>query len=192
MKKGNIESSLLQHLKGKKIPVLVLDSRWHQLFPPEQKTQAIRQLEEQLNGLLKEQGKLVNEVKECKRAKKLLMDEIVMNMGKMSDKKSRETQRLIYETTERIEKDSHRLMDLPYEIKKANQQLLVAGMKICYEKMSGRRDEIEDLSEEINVMRELLKSKVAYKVKLEEEQEYLYSFLHTLLGPEIIEIFDNK
>ena len=32
----------------------------------------------------------------------------------------------------------------------------------------------------------------AYKVKLEEEQEYLYSFLHTLLGPEIIEIFDNK
>ena len=39
------------------------------------------QLEGELNGLLKQQGKLNNEVKEIKRLKKRLMEEIVSLMG---------------------------------------------------------------------------------------------------------------
>ncbi len=34
MKKINIDESLRSILKGSQVPVLILDTRWHKLFPP--------------------------------------------------------------------------------------------------------------------------------------------------------------
>ena len=44
-------------LSGKRIPVLTLDSKWHQLFTQAKPDRRIRRLEEKLNDLLKRQGK---------------------------------------------------------------------------------------------------------------------------------------
>ena len=43
-------------LEGKKIPILTLDNNWHRLFTQTEPNQRIKELEEELNNLLKEQG----------------------------------------------------------------------------------------------------------------------------------------
>ena len=69
-----------QALKGKHIPILTLDNKWYQLLNEEAR-EGVAQLEGELNDLLKQQGRLNNEVKEIKRLKKRLMGEIVSLMG---------------------------------------------------------------------------------------------------------------
>ena len=192
-KKMEDVASISQILKGKKVPILVLDQRWHKLFPDGVKPNEIVSIEQKVNELLKEQGKLVNEIKDLKKAKKKLLDAIVSGMSDAgNDKKKDKQQKLLLETKERIEKQSDRLMELPYEIKKANEELLVAGMAYCYDELTSRTEELETLTEEINVQREELKEKVAYRVELEESVDATYSLMHDLLGREVMNLFDKQ
>ena len=192
-KKMEDVASISQILKGKKVPILVLDQRWHKLFPDGGKPNEIVSIEQKVNELLKEQGKLVNEIKDLKKAKKKLLDAIVSGMSDAgNDKKKDKQQKLLLETKERIEKQSDRLMELPYEIKKANEELLVAGMAYCYDELRSRTEALETLTEEINVQREELKEKVAYRVELEESVDATYSLMHDLLGREVMNLFDKQ
>ena len=192
-KKMEDVASISQILKGKKVPILVLDQRWHKLFPDGVKPNEIVSIEQKVNELLKEQGKLVNEIKDLKKAKKKLLDAIVSGMSDAgNDKKKDKQQKHLLETKERIEKQSDRLMELPYEIKKANEELLVAGMAYCYDELRSRTEALETLTEEINVQREELKEKVAYRVELEESVDATYSLMHDLLGREVMNLFDKQ
>ena len=192
-KKMEDVASISQILKGKKVPILVLDQRWHKLFPDGVKPNEIVSIEQKVNELLKEQGKLVNEIKDLKKAKKKLLDAIVSGMSDAgNDKKKDKQQKLLLETKERIEKQSDRLMELPYEIKKANEELLVAGMAYCYDELRSRTEALETLTEEINVQREELKEKVAYRVELEDSVDATYSLMHDLLGREVMNLFDKQ
>lgn len=191
--KNNELASITEVLRGKKVPILVLDQRWHKLFPGGVKPAHIAAIEGNLNDLLKEQGKLVNEVKELKKAKKKLMDAIVSGMSNSgNDKKKDKQQKLLLETKERIEKESDRLMELPYEIKKANEELLVNGVAYCYEELRTRAESLENLKAEIDTQREELKEKVAHRVELEESVDASYSLMHDLLGREVMNLFDKK
>ncbi len=193
MKKNSGEDiPIEQMLKGKKIPILVLDQRWHKLFPGGKKPPEIQVLEKNLNELLKEQGKLVNEIKSLKAAKKKLMDAMVSGMYSENERKKEKQQKLLLETKERIEQNSDRVMELPYEIKAMNQRLLIVGMKYCYESLQERNEELTALVENIDAMREELKEKVAYKVDLEESVDATYSLMHALLGREVMNLFDKK
>lgn len=53
-------------LKGKKVPLLVLDQKWHRLFAIHGKTDEISATEKELDELLKQQGKYNNELKNLK------------------------------------------------------------------------------------------------------------------------------
>lgn len=191
--KNNELASITEVLRGKKVPILVLDQRWHKLFPGGVKPAHIAAIEENLNNLLKEQGKLVNEIKDLKKAKKKLMDAIVSGMSNSgNDKKKDKQQKLLLETKERIEKESDRLMELPYEIKRANEELLVNGVAYCYEELRTRAESLEKLKAEIDTQREELKEKVAHRVELEESVDASYSLMHDLLGREVMNLFDKK
>ena len=58
MPKGNRDQlpPLQQLVHGKKLPILVLDERWHKLFPGGVKPEEVKALEKRCNELLKEQG----------------------------------------------------------------------------------------------------------------------------------------
>lgn len=191
-KNANHNQPIEELIKGKKIPILILDQRWHKLFPGGKKPAEIQSLENKLNALLKEQGKLVNSVKGLKKGKKQLMDAIVAGMNSENDKKKDKQKKLLMETSERIEKDSDRLMQLPYEIKEANEKLLIVGIRYCYTDWKKRNEELVDLTEDINEMRQELKEKVAYKVDLEESIDVTYSLMHALLGREVMNLFDKE
>ena len=81
-------------VKNKKLPILTLDTRWHELFTEDEKTSGIKELEQKVNNLLKKQGKLVNDIKDMKRLKNSLFKDIMVNMdigtdliGKAKEKK---------------------------------------------------------------------------------------------------------
>ena len=48
------EESYKQALKGKRIPILTLDNKWHRLFAIMEPDQELKRLEENLNTLLKQ------------------------------------------------------------------------------------------------------------------------------------------
>jgi len=185
-------------LEGKNISVLTLDNKWHQLFSKIEKTTEILTLEEELNTLLKRRGKLNNELKEIKALKKKLMDEIVVSAGildkdsnnKKEEKKIEETKRLLNECKEKLNSNEEELVDLPRTIYLKNQELMLATMEICYEEMHNNSKEIEEISEWISEIKKELKEKVLKKQDSERKNKMIYSFMHDIFGPSVIEIFD--
>ena len=185
MKRRDLEFETLvrEALKGKKVPILVLDRRWHTLFPQGEKPAEIIQLEEKLNELLKRQGYLVNDIKDLKKTKKKLMEGIVAGMNDaepLRDKKKKNQQRLLLEIKERIETESDELIELPRMIKKANEELLATGAHYCFE-----REEIEEL-------RISLREKTEWKDDLEESMDSAYSLMHGLLGHDVMNLYDKR
>ena len=82
-------------LEGRKLPVCVLDEKWHKLFALKGKPDHITVLEDKLNEYLQRQGQLTTEMKDLKKLKGRLMSNIVENMdgthaeneGKISSRK---------------------------------------------------------------------------------------------------------
>lgn len=196
MKKNDkdFEKIIRNTLKGKKVPILVLDNRWHSLFPEGQKPSEVVALEKCVNILLKQQGHLVNELKELKKTKKKLMDGIVAGMNDTSaqaQKKKDNQQRLLLEIKERISEESDELMTIPSQIKKVNEDLLIVGAKYCFERLENGDRELQELTTEITALKEVLNEKSEYKAELEDSIDSAYSLMHGLLGHDIMNLFDK-
>ena len=68
-----VEEIYAPALQGKKVPILTLDNKWHKLFTQTKPSKQIVKLEEELNSLLKMQGKANQELKSVKKLKKKLL-----------------------------------------------------------------------------------------------------------------------
>lgn len=192
---NEFETAIREALKGKKVPILVLDQRWHTLFPQGEKPSDIQALENRLNELLRRQGYLVNDLKDLKKTKKKLMDGIVACMGEEGsngEKKKKNQQRLLLELKERIQEESDELMELPRKIKYANEELLALGAIYCFERLANGDDQLKELNQEIQQLREVLNDKVSYKADLEESMDSAYALMHGLLGHDVMNLYDKK
>ena len=185
-------------LEGKNIPILTLDNKWHQLFSRIEKTETIIVAENELNELLRRQGKLNNELKEIKALKKKLMDDIMVSAdildkdpnNKKEEKKLEESKRLLNDCNTKMEEDEDELIDLPRSIYKKNQELMLATMEICYDEIHENAKEIEEISAWILEMRKELKKKIIRKQEGELKNKELYAYMHDIFGPSVIELFD--
>lgn len=186
-------------LAGRKIPILTLDGKWHQLFNQAQPDKRIRRLEEKLNELLKKQGKANTEIKDIKRLKKKLMQEILDNAQESStgkdgraEKKADENKRLINECNEKIREYEDELFELPREIDRVNTDLMLATMDICYNRLKENEREIEEIADWVSEIRTELKEKLVHKQEMEQMNQELYSYMHDIFGANVIDIFDMK
>lgn len=192
------EEQFKNALAGKKIPVLILDPKWHKLFSKTGTTDEIKELEGELQKLLKRQGKLNNENKDLKRIKNNLMDEIVVHMDGIetnadtSTKKLDENKRLINEVNEKLDKNEDELMELPREIDRVNKDLMIATMELCYEKLKNNTAEIEEIAEWIKEIRINLKKNILKKQNKEVNNAELYAYMHDIFGHSVMELFDMK
>ena len=180
------------------IPILVLDERWHELFPEYKKTQKIKELEKNLNRLIKYQGKINDDKKEMKKLKHRLMEEIISNMGEstgeaglLKQKKQEKSQRLIKEINVKLAQSEDEANLLPYKIKKANEELLIESLKIWYQELDSNREEIKALTEWIADAREKLKVNILKKQDMEMENNSIYSYMHSLLGAGVMQALDE-
>lgn len=182
-------------LTGKRIPILTLDNKWYRLFAMMEPDKELKRLEENLNSLLKLQGKLNTESKSIKIIKKKLMDEIVQLMERddaAANKRIEENKRIIEECNEKLEDYQDRLLDIPKEIDQANYALMVRTMEMCYEVLKVNAQEIDEIGEWITQIRIELKKNIVRKQEKEIKNYEMYSFMHDIFGADVVEIFDMK
>lgn len=182
-------------LADKRIPVLILDAKWHQLFKRAGITPEIEKLEKELTDLLKRQGRINSEIKGLKKIKGELMNNIVSSMdesGDQSEKKVSDSKRLINESNDKMDALEDELLDLPRQIDSVNKELMLQTMALCYETLSENTDEIEKIADWIHEVRIQLKKNIIKKQEKEFQNADLYTYMHDIFGPEVMEIFDLR
>ncbi len=189
------EEKFRNALSDKRIPVLILDNKWHKLFKRAGITPEIEALEKELTELLKKQGRLNSEIRDLKKIKGELMNKIVSSMDDSdneADKKVSESKRLINESNDRIDKCEDELLELPRDIDRVNKELMIQTMALCYETLSANTDEIESIADWIHDIRIQLKKNIIRKQEKEFQNADLYSYMHDIFGPDVMEIFDMR
>ena len=184
----------------KKVPILVLDQKWHRLFALGGKPEPVLKVESELNRLLERQGQMNNDVKDMKKLKKKLMDSIVANMegtheekfGAEESRKLEEDRRLIDEVNEKIEKAEDALLELPQQIRDTNETLMLETMDYCYAKLHANMTEAQEIADWIAKMRKELKINIIKKQNREINGRQIYSYMHDIFGMEILDLFDLK
>lgn len=186
-------------IKTRKVPIVVLDQKWHRLFAIHGKTSEIKDAEAKLNELLARQGKANTELKELKKLKNQLMGSIVQNMDEASakdikkhEKKMEESKRLIDEINEKMENYEDDLMQLPKLIKEANDELMLLSMDYFYEKLDVNKAQAKEIEDWINNIRVELKKNIIRKQNREINNREIYGYLHDVFGPEILDLFDYE
>lgn len=193
------ELSYEQALSAKKIPLLTLDNKWYRLFEDVKNYPEIAAKAWDLNELLKRQGKLNTEMKDIRKLKKKLMDEIIPMTGELEqtgdstlEKKIDDNKRLIEECNEKMESYQEELKELPRRIEETNHELMLMTMQHCYESMQKNTDEIVEIAKWITDIRIELKKNLVRKQEMEYYNHQMYSFMHDIFGPEVINLFDMK
>ena len=183
-------------LEHKKLPLLVLDQKWHRLFAIHGKTDEIRNAETELNNLLARQGKLNSDLKDYKKVKNQLMDEIVQNMegsdGNASDKEKvrDKDKRMIDELNERIDAAEAELLELPQKMKQVNENLMILSMEYFYAKIKINTQESKEIEAWINQGRIDLKKNIIKKQNRDINNREIYAYLHDICGPQGLDLFD--
>ncbi len=185
-------------LKDKKVPILVFDQKWHRLFALSGKPENVLAIESELNRLIERQGQLNNDLKDLKKLKNKLMDNIVVNMagtheensGAIESKKLEEDKRLIDDVNAKIEEAEDELLELPKLIRDKNETLMIATMDFCYDKLRSNMKEADEIAEWISQVRRDLKKNIIKKQNREINNRQIYSYMHDIFGPSVINLFD--
>lgn len=189
------EEVYIPAIAGKKIPILTLDHKWHRLFTQIDSNSEIKKLEEELNTLLKRQGKINTETKDIKKLKNSLMEEMMtLSMeGEAPDSKAlEEKKKLIDECNDKLDSYQDEILELPNQINAINNKLMIATMEICYDDIKEGSEEIAEISEWIESIRVELKKKAVRKQEKQQRIQDLYAYMHDIFGADVIEIFDMK
>lgn len=183
-------------LQGKNIPVLTLDHKWYRLLDEFSKKE-VQNLSDQLNALLKRQGKVNTESKEIRKLKKNLMSEIVPMVNeaeetgdKKIEKKIDQHKRLIEECNEKLEAYQDELKELPIEIDRVNRQLMLLTMECCYKIMQQNTTEIQAIEDWVTEIRIELKKRLVEKQEMEQKNQQIYSYMHDVFGADVLNLFD--
>ncbi len=198
-KEEELEEQYLEALRYVRVPLLVLDPKWHQLFPDHMKTKKMAKLEKQLNHLIQKQGQNNQNLKDYDKARKVLMDNILQNMtdgheldSPIRSQKQDMNQKLLEELKGKIIDAEHLQDQLPEEIKFVNQELLIESMRICYETLIENTEDIRREAEWIRRARQELTEHILVKQDKEMRNEETYKYMHDLLGAKIVDIFDRN
>ena len=186
-------------LKSKHVPVLTIDNKWHRLFGGDDVSAEMKSEEAKINELLKRQGKINNELKDLKRIKGDLMQQIVTNMpgtdalsDRTAEMKVEESKRLIGEVNAKIASYDDEMLDLPRELDEENYKLMLMTMDECYDALLTNTEDIEKIGCLIKDMRMELKRNIIRKQELEVKNVEMYSYMNDIFGSDVIDIFDIK
>ena len=187
-----------EKLKDIKVPILVLDQKWHHIFMDTKKPEHIQFQEKRVNELLATQGRVQQDLKDLKKLKTTLMQNIVNNMegaeGKShtSTRKLSESGRLIDEVNEKIAACEDTLLDLPGLLKEANDELMQNTVEYCYDLLRSNAVDIKEIGSWIKDIRIELKKQIIRKQDAESKNKEIYAYMHDIFGPQVIDVFDLK
>ena len=185
-------------IKSSRVPVLILDQKWHRLFAISGKPSEVKEVEAKINELLTRQGKLGEEEKRLKKIKNDLMQQIMQNMegadseNTASDKEAQldEAKRLLDEANERSQANQDELLEIPKQIQENNNHLMLLTMQFAYEKLRKNTDEIQQISDWIADVRVKLKKNIIKKQNREINNKEMYAYMHDIFGKDMMRMFD--
>ena len=192
------DASFKQAVLQSKIPILVLDQKWHRLFAINGKPEEVKKVEAELNELLARQGKLNQDLKGYKKVKGDLMQSVVDHMEAKDAKKStpegqkkaEQDRRLMSELNEKVDQCEDELLDLPKLIQDKNRELMMLTMQFSYNKLRTNETEIDEIAEWIKRVRVELKRNIIRKQNREINNKEIYSYMHDIFGKDVITLFD--
>ena len=183
-------------LQGKKVPILTLDNKWYRLLDEVGRSE-VKILENQLNALLKRQGKLNTETKEIRKLKKMLMHEIVTTVDEAEqsgdrslEKKIEEKKRLLEDCNKKLDMYQDEALELPGEIDRLNMQLMLITMENCYDILQENTNNINNIADWVTGIRIELKKRLIRKQEMEQKNHEIYSYMNDIFGAEVMNIFD--
>lgn len=112
------------------------------------------------------------------------------NTDPLQTRKLEENRRLVEEINEKIAVCEDRLLELPHVIGDTNEQLMLASMDYCYEKMRVNEREADEITEWIDEIRVELKKNIIKKQNREINNREIYGFMHDIFGMQILDLFD--
>ncbi|MBR0164889.1 MAG: hypothetical protein IJQ12_09470 [Lachnospiraceae bacterium] len=200
MKRKEENAAFRTALEGKDIPILTLDEKWPLLFGSEGMPAQIEKTARELDTLLDKQHQVREKIKEVKRLKKKLLDEIMKLrgrlMGREGDAKTEaildKQTSLINDCNDKIEMLEDQQIGLPREIYQVNFRLMLQTMSFCYEYMQQSTEQISAINAWISDVRTELKKQLIRKQESELDNYNIYTYMHQIFGPEVIELFDMK
>ncbi len=181
-------------LEGKRVPVLTLDSKWYRLLD-ELGRKAVREDENRLNELLRAQGKINSQIKDLKKVKKKLMDEIVPMVDEAElrpelEQKIAQNKELIEQCNQKMDDLKDSLLDYPAEIQRVNHELMLETMAYCYESIQENTAGIEEIEKWVTDIRIELKKRLIRKQEMEQKNHEIYSYMQDIFGAEVLDLFD--
>lgn len=193
-------SQYISALEGKHIPILTLDNKWHLLFGEEGVPEDTQALADKVNELLAMQSRLREKTKEIKRLKKKLLEEIIpLRQRMMQDGEGSPAEAmldkhtaLINDCNDKIDALEEEQIGLPQQIYDANFELMLSTMESCYVQMHANTEDIKEINSWIRDTRVELKKQIVHKQESEVENYNIYTYMHQIFGPEVIELFDMQ
>ena len=180
-------------IQNTKVPILVLDQKWHQLFLVNGKPNDIAEKEKELDELIQREAHIKKDIKDYKKVKQNLMDEIVAGMEERGEEHVQavaDKKRLIDEANEKIDALEDELLDLPNRTKEVNDELMDMTANYCYEYFRVNTEKINEITAWIKQVRHDLKVNVVKKQNREINTRQMYSYMHDVFGPQVTNIFD--
>lgn len=181
-----------------RLPLLHKDENWIGLFGNTDDKDIRKHLDE-IISLENEEKELLQLLKQLNSDKKKSMAMILRVSDSVNTDKKKENIKLLDEykekllnTNDKIDEVSFRLELIPGKIREANFQLLNATVIRGYQDLSKKEDELTSATKELDEVNKRMKELVEIKVRNEEWINGVYTFLHRLLGNDIIDQLDRK
>lgn len=195
-KKIDLDENILDK---NRIPLLIEDPEWIKLFG-DNKNRCIQDAKEELLKLSTRKNILESYSRKLQKNKTKYMKKILKVSESVNSDHNQENQigfldeykESILKINEEIEDIRFQLEMLPKEIKKANFNLLTETVQYGYNELNSRKKTLNKSLEEIHSLRVRLKELFEIKYDNEEWINATYTFLHGLLGREVIEEIDRK
>lgn len=185
-------------LRRNNIPLLFNDLSWIKLFG-NSSDKNIENSKEILMGLLAKQKQVESEINQLQREKTKSMKMILgvsdsvnndnqsQNVGLLDEYKEK-----ILEINEKLDELTFEMETIPKEIREANFKLLNDTVKYGYDEIKYKQKIVDKSISEIEILRKRLKELIVTKHDYEEWVNQTYTFLHGILGSEIIEKLDQE
>ena len=98
--------------------------------------------------------------------------------------------RLIDELNQKTEAAEEELLEIPKQIKAENSTLMLLSMEYFYSKIRVNQEEAQEIDAWIKQVRVDLKKNIIKKQNREINNREIYNYLHDILGPEVLDLFD--
>ncbi|SHJ86035.1 coiled-coil domain-containing protein [Tepidibacter formicigenes] len=185
-------------IKKNKIPVLTQYEPWKKLFNGEVNKE-IKAFAKELEEALNKKKELEKELFRLQGQKPKKMAKIIYISNELNENKNKAAEIELDNLKNEMEDINNNiniifeeLEVLPKLIEEKNLNLLKATVKYAYDDMNKGEDRLDEIQQLIGNLRKELDLLREEKEYIEEKVNYIYNFLHSLLGYKDMEKLDNK